>query len=129
MCRAILVVSGDFRSYSNNSVNGTPIREGGHREGYVCRALSAGLVQALCVPKSKRQTMDEKAQRLAAAGKLPGTGGTGTMSFDEYLSLPKSVRMKKMRKVLSQAIGNNKQDHYIPYLRQPVRSYATRSQK
>ena len=39
-------------------------------------------------PKSKWQTMDEKAQRLAAVDKLPGTGGTGTMSFDEYLSLP-----------------------------------------
>ena len=31
--------------------------------------------------------------------------------------------MKKIRKVLSQAFGNNKQDQYIPYLRQPVRSY------
>ena len=45
------------------------------------------------------------------------------MSFEEYLSLPKPIRMKKMRKVLSQAFGDNKQDQYIPYLRQPVRSY------
>lgn len=36
--------------------------------------------------------MDEKAQRLAAADKLPGIGGAGTMSFDAYLNLRQPVR-------------------------------------
>ena len=69
------------------------------------------------------QAADEQAARLAAIGALPAIGGDGTMTYDEYMALPKKTRIKRMQSITKKMNNNHKERMYVPYVGQRVRSY------
>jgi hypothetical protein len=78
------------------------------------------------VAKNRRQTYLDQAKELALQGKLPGLANTGTMSFDEFLELPKPHQQRKIAKVLRDMHGlTNKKDvvNYLPTVGQKARSH------
>jgi len=83
------------------------------------------------VPKrSTLQTCQEQAKALADQNKLPGPGGTGTMTYLDFLGMPPKHQKNKMSKVLRELNGmTNPRDvvHYLPTIGQNVRSYVLKN--
>jgi hypothetical protein len=72
------------------------------------------------------QTCQEQAKALADQNKLPGPGGTGTMTYNDFLGMPPKHQKNKMSKVLRDMNGfEHPKDvvHYLPTIGQNVRSY------
>ena len=68
----------------------------------------------------------QQAKALAEQGMLPAIGGEGTMTFAEFLTLPKPHQMNEIKKVLRTMHGfTRKKDTvvYLPQVGQNVRSY------
>ena len=55
--------------------------------------------------KKSKQTYLDQAKELAAQEKLPGLANTGTLTFDEFLKLPKPDQQRKVAKVLRDMHG------------------------
>ena len=76
------------------------------------------------------QTCQEQAKALADQNKLPGPGGTGTMTYLDFLGMPPKHQKNKMSKVLRELNGmTNPRDvvHYLPTIGQNVRSYVPKN--
>ena len=60
------------------------------------------LLREKATPKKihRRQTVLEQAKSFADQGKLPGYANTGTMTYTEFLTLPKPHQRNKIKKVL-----------------------------
>ena len=57
------------------------------------------------VTHNSKQTYLDQAKELASQGKLPGLANTGTMTFDEFLELPKPHQQRKVAMVLRDMHG------------------------
>ena len=66
------------------------------------------------------------AESLADQGKLPGYANTGTMTYTEFLTLPKPHQRNKIKKVLHEMHGLKDKDtvSYLPTVGQKARSYS-----
>lgn len=82
--------------------------------------------------RPNRQTYMQQAKALADQGVLPAIGGGGTMTFAEFLTLPKPHQMNTIKKVLRTMHGlKNKKDNveYLPQVGQNARSYTLENNK
>ena len=70
--------------------------------------------------------MLEQAKSLADQEKLPEYANTGTMTYTEFLTLPKPHQRNKIKKVIREMHGLKDKDtvSYLPTVGQKARSYS-----
>ena len=128
LVRQLLSSSEHWKSRNGHTANKIVGQINGLASSAICEIWETrkDLLRNVPTPKTKNQDCIEQARLLAQQGLLPGPGGKGHMSFEDFKQLHPRWQQAKMNKILRRFNNidiTQGRITYLPYIGQKVRSY------